>query len=97
MTAHHSNALVFFGATGDLAFKKIFPVLKALIKQGDPTLFTRDDSVEAAWRVIDPVLAAASANISEYEPGTWGPEAALHIVDDNDAWHNPQAEKVLPC
>lgn len=65
--------------------------------QGDPTLFTRDDSVEAAWRVIDPVLAAASANISEYEPGTWGPEAALRIVDDNDTWHDPKPEKISPC
>src|SRR5438445_12499610 len=34
MTAPHSDALVFFGATGDLAFKKIFPVLQAMIKRG---------------------------------------------------------------
>ena len=65
--------------------------------QGDPSLFTRDDSVEAAWRVIDPILAAAPTNISQYEPGTWGPEAASRIVDDNDTWHDPQPEKVLPC
>jgi glucose-6-phosphate 1-dehydrogenase len=34
MTASHSDALVFFGATGDLAYKKIFPALQALVKRG---------------------------------------------------------------
>lgn len=34
MTAHHSDALVFFGATGDLAYKKIFPALQAMVKRG---------------------------------------------------------------
>ena len=65
--------------------------------QGDPTLFTRDDSVEAAWRVIDPVLAIPLTRISQYEPGSWGPESALGIVEDNDAWHDPQTEKISPC
>jgi len=35
MTAPHSDALVFFGATGDLAFKKIFPALQAMVKRGN--------------------------------------------------------------
>src|SRR6516225_2041231 len=34
MTAPHSDALVFFGATGDLAYKKIFPSLQAMLKRG---------------------------------------------------------------
>ncbi len=34
MTQSHSDALVFFGATGDLAYKKIFPALQAMIKRG---------------------------------------------------------------
>ncbi len=34
MTAAHSDALVFFGATGDLAYKKIFPALQAMVKRG---------------------------------------------------------------
>jgi hypothetical protein len=33
MSASHSDALVFFGATGDLAYKKIFPALQAMIKR----------------------------------------------------------------
>ena len=65
--------------------------------QGDPTLFTRDDSVEAAWRVIDPVLTVPLTHINQYEPGSWGPESALGIVEDNDAWHDPQTEKISPC
>ncbi len=65
--------------------------------QGDPTLFTRDDSVEAAWRVIDPVLATPLTNISQYMPGSWGPESAMNIVEDNDAWHDPQPEKIPLC
>jgi glucose-6-phosphate 1-dehydrogenase len=34
MTAPHSDAIVFFGATGDLAYKKIFPALQAMIRRG---------------------------------------------------------------
>ena len=34
MTGSHSDALVFFGATGDLAYKKIFPALQAMLKRG---------------------------------------------------------------
>ena len=39
---------------------------------GDPTLFAREDYVEEAWRIVDPVLKADSP-VYEYEPGTWGP------------------------
>src|SRR5206468_2814442 len=38
MTAPHSDALVFFGATGDLAYKKIFPALQAMVKRGHLTV-----------------------------------------------------------
>ncbi len=64
---------------------------------GDTSLFTRDDAVEAAWRVVDPVLGAGS--VSEYQPGTWGPEESLRIVDDDDkaAWSNPKPEVGAPC
>ena len=47
--------------------------------RGDSSLFTRDDSVEAAWKVIDPVLANA-APVQEYEPGSWGPAAAGKLI-----------------
>ncbi len=67
--------------------------------RGDTTLFTRDDSVEAAWRVVDPILESAPASnaapVSEYVPGTWGPEAAAHLVPGG--WHNPVPETTQPC
>ncbi len=47
--------------------------------RGDRSLFTQDDSVEAAWRVVDPILTAGPPVI-EYEQGTWGPAAADAIV-----------------
>jgi glucose-6-phosphate 1-dehydrogenase len=64
--------------------------------RGDTALFTQDDSVEAAWRVVDPVLNAGSP-VLEYEPGTWGPAAAGQIVGGGDGWHDPQPEKSSPC
>jgi glucose-6-phosphate 1-dehydrogenase len=64
--------------------------------RGDTSLFTQDDSVEAAWRVVDPVLKGGLPVI-EYEPGTWGPPAAAKIVDAGETWHDPQIEKSAPC
>jgi glucose-6-phosphate 1-dehydrogenase len=64
--------------------------------RGDTSLFTQDASVEAAWRVVDPVLTAGLP-VVEYEPGTWGPEAAAKIVDSGETWHDPQVEKSSPC
>jgi glucose-6-phosphate 1-dehydrogenase len=64
--------------------------------RGDTSLFTQDDSVEAAWQVVDPVLKGGLPVI-EYEPGTWGPEAARKIVDAGETWHDPQIEKSAPC
>jgi glucose-6-phosphate 1-dehydrogenase len=63
--------------------------------RGDTALFTRDDSVESAWRVVDPVLGAATA-LAEYEAGTWGPETAAAIAGA-DGWHNPRVEEKEPC
>ena len=63
---------------------------------GDPSLFTRDDSVEAAWRVIDPVLGSAGP-VHEYEPGSWGPSAAARIVVSDEGWHDPKPEEKVPC
>jgi glucose-6-phosphate 1-dehydrogenase len=64
--------------------------------RGDEALFTQDASVEAAWQVVDPVLTHAPAVI-EYEPGSWGPQAATALVNDGGTWHDPQPEKAPPC
>ena len=51
---------------------------------GDQTLFNRDDQVELAWRVVDPILDAwrgsTARDVMVYEAGTWGPEAADTLV-----------------
>ena len=56
--------------------------------RGDQALFAREDSVEAAWRVVDPVLGDRTP-IYEYEPGTWGPAAADDLIAADEGWHNP--------
>ena len=57
--------------------------------RGDSSLFTRDDAVEAAWRVVDPVLDLPSP-VEPYEPGTWGPASAQGIVAGDEDWHDPK-------
>jgi glucose-6-phosphate 1-dehydrogenase len=64
--------------------------------RGDTSLFTQDACVEAAWRVVDPVLSAAQP-VLEYDAGTWGPLASMDIVQDGGAWHDPAVEKTSPC
>lgn len=64
--------------------------------RGDASLFTRDDSVEAAWRVIEPILHG-TIPVDEYEPGTWGPPAAAHVAAGEEGWHDPQPEAGVPC
>jgi glucose-6-phosphate 1-dehydrogenase len=58
---------------------------------GDTALFTRDDCVEAAWRIFDPLLAAPPP-VQDYAPGSWGPEDAASVLLPGDAWHDPQCE-----
>jgi glucose-6-phosphate 1-dehydrogenase len=55
---------------------------------GDATLFAREDYVEEAWRIVDPVLKAGTP-IHEYEPGTWGPDAVGQSVAPPGGWQNP--------
>jgi glucose-6-phosphate 1-dehydrogenase len=55
---------------------------------GDATLFAREDYVEEAWRIVDPVLKAATP-IYEYEPATWGPREVDQRVVPPGGWHNP--------
>ena len=64
--------------------------------RGDTSLFTQDDCVEAAWRVVDPVLHHPLP-VVQYDPGTWGPAQADKVIDDGDTWHDPTAETSAPC
>jgi glucose-6-phosphate 1-dehydrogenase len=55
--------------------------------EGDGELFAREDTVEAEWQVVEPILGDA-APLYEYEPGTWGPEEADQLVAGG-GWSNP--------
>ena len=55
---------------------------------GDATLFAREDYVEEAWRIVDPVLKA-STPVYEYEPNSWGPSQAYQQVSPPGGWQNP--------
>ena len=55
---------------------------------GDATLFAREDYVEEAWRIVDPVLKA-NTPVNEYEPGSWGPADVNERIVPPDGWHNP--------
>jgi glucose-6-phosphate 1-dehydrogenase len=55
---------------------------------GDGALFTREDAVEAAWAVVDPILADHQ-HAHRYQPGTWGPTQADALISGHGGWHNP--------
>ncbi|MDE2236565.1 MAG: glucose-6-phosphate dehydrogenase, partial [Elusimicrobia bacterium] len=55
---------------------------------GNGALFTREDAVEAAWAVVEPVLRD-HAPAQPYAPGSWGPAQADALVADEGGWFNP--------
>ncbi|MBF6557814.1 MAG: glucose-6-phosphate dehydrogenase [Acidimicrobiales bacterium] len=57
--------------------------------KGDQSLFARQDSVEAAWRVVDGVLNDRTP-VNDYEPGSWGPSEADQVLVHGDQWHAPR-------
>jgi glucose-6-phosphate 1-dehydrogenase len=56
---------------------------------GDGALFTREDAVEAAWAVVDPVLKSHH-RVQPYKRGSWGPKDADTIIASEGGWHNPK-------
>lgn len=62
--------------------------------RGDATLFAREDSVEAAWQIVDPILKDLTP-VHEYEPNTWGPAEADRIIAADGGWHNPTSMEPL--
>ena len=113
-----ADALVLFGAMGDLAHKKIFPALYHMVRHGHldvPVIgiaraartdehlkervrdsiqqqggnIDREDAVEAAWAIVDPILGNATT-LHQYEPGSWGPLEADRLGIDVGGWHDPE-------
>ena len=58
--------------------------------QGDATLFARQDAVEAAWAIVDPVLGPVTP-VHPYQPGTWGPAEAEAMTAEVGGWADPAA------
>jgi glucose-6-phosphate 1-dehydrogenase len=61
--------------------------------RGDAGLFAPEDGVEAAWKIIDPVLQAPGP-VYPYEPGTWGPIEVEQVISPPGGWRNPQVQPV---
>jgi glucose-6-phosphate 1-dehydrogenase len=59
---------------------------------GDRTLFAREDYVEEAWRIVDPLLKAPPPPL-EYEPGSWGPGDVDRRVSPEGGWQNPSTQQ----
>src|SRR6266542_1153985 len=55
---------------------------------GDASLFAREDYVEEAWRIVDPILKAETP-VYPYEPNSWGPREVDQRVSPPGGWHNP--------
>ena len=78
---------VDFSSDGERVPAPYEELLYAAIR-GDQSHFTREDSVEETWRVLGPLLDLPEQPLP-YAPGSWGPEAAEHLMTDVGAWRQP--------
>ncbi|MHA6688692.1 glucose-6-phosphate dehydrogenase [Mesorhizobium sp. A556] len=60
--------------------------------EGDASLFAGYDSIEAAWRTVEPVLGN-TVPIKSYEPQSWGPKEAVALATADGGWHDPSSGK----
>lgn len=60
--------------------------------RGNVELFSRQDIVEAQWRIVDPVIGNVTP-VYTYLPGTWGPEEASQLIADHGPWIDPVIAK----
>jgi glucose-6-phosphate 1-dehydrogenase len=65
-----------------------YEVLLRAAMVGDITRFARQDGVEEAWRVMQPLIEAPPP-VHPYAPGSWGPEAANRLAADDGGWYGP--------
>jgi glucose-6-phosphate 1-dehydrogenase len=62
--------------------------LIAAALSGERWLFARQDTVEASWRVVDPVVGGV-VPLHSYARGSWGPKEADSLLPDWDTWSDP--------
>ncbi len=82
---------VDFGTEGDRP-PAPYEVLLHAAMQGDQGHFSREDSVEETWRILDPLLNLPTQP-SPYAPESWGPAAAEHLPAEFGGWHQPWLPK----
>lgn len=91
----------------DLMFVRVPSAYERLLYDvmlGDSTLFSRDDEVETSWKFIEPIQKAWANNpaikLYGYPAGSWGPEHANDLFDENISWRSPcknMADEELYC
>ena len=91
-----------YGEAFDMAIPDAYETLLRDVMWGDATLFMRADQVEAAWRLLMPVIEVWSDNpaagFPNYLAGTWGPEAAEALIArDGRSWLIPTLGTPPPC
>jgi glucose-6-phosphate 1-dehydrogenase len=88
--AHVGEDIELFAARGRRA-DEMQPYERLLgdALDGDQSLFARQDTVEAQWRIVDPILGNVTP-VYEYDPGTWGPGEAAELAGDVGGWHDPE-------
>jgi glucose-6-phosphate 1-dehydrogenase len=95
LDAHRADASGARGITLDMEFATEggeaptpYEVLLMDAMKGDSARFTRQDSVEETWRIMQPLLDAPPP-VSPYEPGSWGPAAAADLLAGFGTWRGP--------
>ncbi len=58
--------------------------------RGDSNLFARADSVEAAWRIVEPILGTEATPIYEYDKGSVGTVEANYVLEGKARWYDPK-------
>ena len=67
-----------------------YEVLISAALIGDTSHFAREDEVEAAWKIVDPLVKVSTPPLP-YLPGSWGPKQADELITGPCNWHNPGA------
>jgi glucose-6-phosphate 1-dehydrogenase len=84
-----ARELAFAGPTGGQMMRPYDRLIGAALS-GERYLFARQDTVEAAWRVVQPVLGDV-VPVLPYAKASWGPARASALLPDGDSWHDPVA------
>jgi glucose-6-phosphate 1-dehydrogenase len=84
-----SEQVELFACKDPRELREPYDRLLGAAMDGDPLLFARQDEVESAWRIVDPILERPSP-VHEYEPGTWGPAGSEALPASFGGWRPPR-------